>query len=45
VTNAAYNLFFRRRKFYEENKNGVDYDRIAHKVDPVLEKKGSEKMD
>ena len=28
-TNAAYNLFYRRRDFYEQNKKGLDFDKLA----------------
>jgi|TARA_B110000285_G_C14883125_1_gene494909 hypothetical protein len=35
VTNAAYNLFFRRRDWHEANiENGVDFDKI--KINPDL---------
>ena len=30
-SNAAYNLFYRRRDFYEKNKEMLDFDKIAIK--------------
>lgn len=32
-TNAAYNLFYRRRDFYDANKQQLDFDKIAIKPD------------
>lgn len=37
-TNAAYNLFYRRRDFYEANKTNLDFEKIAIRPDMVTEK-------
>ena len=33
VGNAAYNLFFRRRDWHEQNMQELDYDKLAIKPD------------
>lgn len=38
-TNAAYNLFYRRRDFHDANKQHLDFDKIAIKPDIEFEKK------
>lgn len=38
-TNAAYNLFYRRRDFHEINKSHLDFDKIAIKPDEGYLKK------
>ena len=45
VSSAAYNIFYRRRDWHENNvKNGVDFDELAYTPDlGFLEKKNSEK--
>jgi hypothetical protein len=35
-TNAAYNLFYRRRDFHDHNKQRLDFDKIAVKPDMDL---------
>lgn len=37
-TNAAYNLFYRRRDFYEANKAQLDFDKIAIRPEITPEK-------
>lgn len=37
-TNAAYNLFYRRRDFYEANKASLDFDAIAKTPESIVEK-------
>lgn len=40
-TNAAYNLFYRRRDWHEKNKEeGIDFDKMAMKPDLSLLEKG-----
>jgi len=34
-TNAAYNLFYRRRDLYEANKAELDFDKIAVRPDDL----------
>jgi len=38
-TNAAYNLFYRRRDFHAMNKQHLDFDKIAIKPDEMVLKK------
>jgi hypothetical protein len=37
-TNAAYNLFYRRRDFYEANKANLDFDKIAIRPELTTDK-------
>ena len=37
-TNAAYNLFYRRRDFYEANKANLDFEKIAIRPEVTTDK-------